>query len=46
MEQLKRAGAPVLGVALNAINFRGDAAYDRVYRYFVESPYGPAAPEE
>jgi succinoglycan biosynthesis transport protein ExoP len=45
MEQLRRAGAPVLGVALNAINFRGDAAYDRVYRYFVESPYGPAAPE-
>jgi polysaccharide biosynthesis transport protein len=39
IEQLVRADAPVLGVALNDIDFRGDATYDQAYRYFVDSPY-------
>jgi tyrosine-protein kinase Etk/Wzc len=39
IEQLVRAGAPVLGVALNDIDFRGDAGHDQAYRYFVDSPY-------
>jgi polysaccharide biosynthesis transport protein len=39
IEQLVRADAPVLGVALNDIDFRGDAAHDQAYRYFVDSPY-------
>jgi tyrosine-protein kinase Etk/Wzc len=39
IEQLVRAGAPVLGVALNDIDFRGDAVHDQAYRYFVDSPY-------
>jgi succinoglycan biosynthesis transport protein ExoP len=39
IEQLVRAGAPVLGVALNDIDFRSDASYDQAYRYFVDSSY-------
>ena len=44
VEQLHHVGAPVLGVVLNDIDLRRDAAYDKVYRYF-ENQYTAAASE-
>jgi Mrp family chromosome partitioning ATPase len=38
-EQLGHVGAPVLGVVLNAIDFRKDARYDAAYRYYNYEPY-------
>jgi capsular exopolysaccharide synthesis family protein len=39
MEQLRHVGAPVLGVVLNDIDFRRDAAYDGAYRYYNHNEY-------
>jgi capsular exopolysaccharide synthesis family protein len=39
MEQLRRVHAPVLGVVLNDIDFRRDAAYDRAYQYYSYRQY-------
>ncbi|HEX3233693.1 MAG TPA: polysaccharide biosynthesis tyrosine autokinase [Gemmatimonadales bacterium] len=45
MEQLRHVGAPVLGVVLNDIDFRRDAAYDGAYRYYNHNEYvSPTAP--
>jgi capsular exopolysaccharide synthesis family protein len=39
IEQLRRVRAPVLGVVMNDIDFRKDAAYDSAYRYYDAQPY-------
>jgi capsular exopolysaccharide synthesis family protein len=39
VEQLRRVRAPVLGVVLNGIDFRRDAAYDNAYRYYDSEAY-------
>jgi capsular exopolysaccharide synthesis family protein len=39
VEQLRRVRAPVLGVVLNDIDFRRDAAYDNAYRYYDSEAY-------
>jgi capsular exopolysaccharide synthesis family protein len=41
-DQLARAGAPVVGVVLNDLDFRRDAAYDAAYRYYARGQ--PRAP--
>jgi len=33
-EELRHVGAPVLGAALNRIDFRRDASYDEAYQYY------------
>jgi succinoglycan biosynthesis transport protein ExoP len=43
VEQLRRVRAPVLGVVLNDIDFRRDAAYDNAYRYYDSESYLNAA---
>jgi capsular exopolysaccharide synthesis family protein len=45
VDQLRRVRAPLLGVVLNAIDFRRDAAYDNAYRYYDSEEYLNAAPE-
>jgi capsular exopolysaccharide synthesis family protein len=39
VDQLERVSAPVLGVVLNDIDFRKDAAYDGAYRYYNHNEY-------
>jgi capsular exopolysaccharide synthesis family protein len=45
VDQLRRVRAPLLGVVLNAIDFRRDAAYDNAYRYYDSEEYLNAAAE-
>jgi tyrosine-protein kinase Etk/Wzc len=45
VDQLRRVRAPVLGVVLNAIDFRRDSAYDNAYRYYDSEEYLNAAAE-
>jgi capsular exopolysaccharide synthesis family protein len=45
VDQLRRVRAPLLGVVLNAIDFRRDAAYDKAYRYYDSEEYLNAAAE-
>jgi capsular exopolysaccharide synthesis family protein len=46
VEQLTRVGVPLLGVVLNDIDFKRDAAYDSSYRgYSAASQYLKALPE-
>ena len=39
VDQLRRVRAPLLGVVLNAIDFRRDSAYDNAYRYYDSEEY-------
>ena len=39
VQQLRHVRAPVLGVLLNDIDFRRDASYDGVYRYYDDAEY-------
>lgn len=39
VQQLRHVRAPVLGVLLNDIDFRRDASYDGVYRYYGDEQY-------
>lgn len=45
MEQLGRVRAQVLGVVLNDIDFKRDAAYDPAYQYHAYTPYVSPASE-
>jgi capsular exopolysaccharide synthesis family protein len=45
VDQLRRVRAPLLGVVLNAIDFRRDSAYDNAYRYYDSEEYLNAAAE-
>jgi len=44
LDQLHRVRAPVLGVVLNDINFKRDAAYDATYRYYNYNQYLSSIP--
>jgi Mrp family chromosome partitioning ATPase len=39
VQQLRHVRAPILGVLLNDIDFRRDASYDGVYRYYDDKQY-------
>jgi polysaccharide biosynthesis transport protein len=39
VQQLRHVRAPILGVLLNDIDFRRDASYDGVYRYYDDRQY-------
>lgn len=45
VDQLRRVRAPLLGVVLNAIDFRRDSAYDNAYRYYDSEEYLNAVAE-
>lgn len=45
VDQLRRVRAPLLGVVLNAIDFRRDSAYDNAYRYYDSEEYLNATAE-
>src|SRR5689334_14194490 len=45
VDQLRRVRAPLLGVVLNAIDFRRDSVYDNAYRYYDSEEYLNATAE-
>jgi tyrosine-protein kinase Etk/Wzc len=45
VEQLTRVGVPLLGVVLNDIDFKREAAYDPSYRSYNSNPYASAPGE-